>query len=348
MMPRLRTEQVEDVRVLLGMHSLGARVLVAFFGVTFVLMAYETRAGLIHLWPAFVAVAIVTAGAVTLISVAGDPLPIRYTVLLTCAGPVSLSAVLLVARVPVTNPQLTWPLGAATAIYTFMCVRGRTEWAWFGMVGLILTCMIWSHLTGQGAAHGFAVSAINVAPVAMSTYFAFTIRPAARTIFALRRQSTKQVAAQAAADAVLDERDRQLDRLDELARPLLEHIAVGAQLDAEELMACTLLEAHLRDTLRAPALVSAGVAAATRNARSRGVDVILLDDGGLEAVPPEERDKLLERVERELTEISAGSITVRVQPPGRRGLVTILASRGEDVVRIELGGDGRVLEPATP
>ena len=60
------------------------------------------------------------------------------------------------------------------------------------------------------------------APLLMATFFAFTIRPLAAAIFELRRQSTVRIASQAAAAAVLEERDARLASLDALARPLLQ------------------------------------------------------------------------------------------------------------------------------
>ena len=332
--------RANDLRGLLGMDTPGAWVAVGLFGATFALLSFESRSGLTHLWPAFVAVALVTASAVALIATPTDPLSIRYTIAMTAAGPIALALVLAVAHTPITNPQVTWPLGAATAVYTFMCVRGRTAWTWLGMLAMILTCVAWSTLTGQGIAHGVTMSVINVGPLAMATYFALTIRPAAQTIFALRERSTRQAAELAATDAVLDERDRQLGRLDQLARPMLERIASGELLDDDEALACRLLERHLRDTLRAPGLCTPAISAAARAARSRGVEVVLLDDGGLAAAPQTVRAQLFALVESELVRTSDGSITIRILPPERDTLATVLATTDESTSRTEVGRDG--------
>src|SRR5690606_5010959 len=121
--------------------------------------------------------------------------------------------------------------------------------------------------------YGLSVTLINIAPLLMATFFGLTIRPAARDIFLLREEGTERAAAEAAHRAVLDERDRQLVGLDSLVRPLLERLADPRALTDAERRACGLLEAQLRDSLRARSLAVPMVTAAARAARGRGVDV---------------------------------------------------------------------------
>lgn len=334
-----------DVRALIGMRSRGAHAIAAFYAATFALLAVASRDGVASFWPVALAVCLAGLGAVTLVRMPGDPLPMAPTWALTATGPVTCGLVFAVLPVPVSSPMQTWPLGAVTALYTFMGVRGRPWYAWLGMISTILTCVVWAALTGQGAAHGAAMSVINLAPLAMSTFFAFTIRPSAREIFALREQTTQRIAADAADSAVLDERDRQLRRLDAQARPLLARIAAGAPLTDDERLACRLLEAHLRDCVRAPALIDPAVVAATRAARARGVEVILLDDHAADDAAPSVRRRLLDHVAAAL-DTAAGTVTVRVLPPGRAALATILCHTGDDTRRIDIGPDGRPVEPA--
>jgi hypothetical protein len=199
---------------------------------------------------------------------------------------------------------------------------------------------VWAELTGQGAGNGIAISAINVAPLLMSTFFSWTIRPAARGIYELREQTTIQVAADAADLAVLEERERQLHQLDALARPLLERITAGEDLSDTACTECRLLEAHLRDTLRAPILTTPNVAEAARAARARDVEVILLDDHGMNESPEAVRDRIFGAVADLLCDATNGMITVRVLPPRRKSLVTVLYDDDNDVRRFEFGHDG--------
>lgn len=330
-----------DVRALLGMHTGAARLVIAFYALTYTVVALASGNGIRSMWPIAVAVVLLTIGAILLVVVPGDPLPGPVTLALAATGPVTVALVFPMLPVPITNPLQTWPLGAATALYTFMCVRGRTLWAWAGSVGMIGTCVVWAVATGQGEFHGVTMSVINLAPLLMSTFFAYTIRPAAGAIFHLRKQSTARTEATAAASAVLDERDAQLRRLDVLARPLLEKLACGEALTSEQRVACQLLEAHLRDTLRAPALDHPPVTTAARAARGRGVEVVLLDDRGMETAAAPVRDRLVRSVAARLDQVTTGSVTARILPPGRHLLATVLVSSGTDVDRIEFGHDGR-------
>lgn len=328
-----------DVRELIGLRTPAATALVVAYVVTFAIVAWATRPaeGLVAETIAWL---VVSVGAVAIIRAPGDPIPLLWTAYLTVVGPISVGLLLLVVPVPIDGLLQLWPLAASTAIYTFMCVRGRTPWAWAGVLAMIATCMAWSTLTGQAATYGLAISAVNLAPVAMSTFFALTIRPAARDIFALRSQAIARAAAEAADSAVLDERDRQLARLDALARPLLQRLADNEPLAEQDEQACALLEAHLRDSLRAPTLAVPGVATAAHAARSRGVEVVLLDDHALDTAPHPARERILSAVVNALERAASGTLTIRILPPRRHALATIVYSTPEGIVRSEYGHDG--------
>ena len=151
-----------------------------------------------------------------------------------------------------------------------------------------------------------------------------------------------RAAAEATMAAENGERDRQLARLDKVARPILERIAEGAELTAAEREQCRLLEAELRDGLRAPQLVTDELSSAARGARSRGVEVVLLDDGGFAGVPRWVRERVVEAATRELDAANTGSVTVRVLPMGRRILATVLANSDEQDRRTEIDAAGGV------
>ncbi|EME16692.1 hypothetical protein [Rhodococcus triatomae] len=338
-----RLRGARDVRALIGMTSPAAKAMVALYAAACVLLAVVSRSGVSAFWPIGLALLVCVLGAVALIQVPGDPVPLGYSTALAATGPVVCGLVLGVLPVPVSSPLQLWPLGAVTAIYAFMGVRGRTGLAWLGMLATITTCVVWATLTGQGPAYGLAMSAINVAPLLMSTLFAFTIRPAARNIFALREQTTRRAAAEAADSAIIEERDRQLGRLDELARPILEHIAAGEPLDEQERLACRLLEAHLRDSVRAPILVDPAVVAAARAARARGIEVVLLDDGGMDSAASSVRRRFLDSVAGALSGADEGKVTVRVLPPDRAVLATVLCSSPRGDHRTEFGTDGHAV-----
>ena len=78
----------------------------------------------------------------------------------------------------------------ASAIVTYLCVRGRIATAWISTAATIVVALYWSLRTGQGVTPGLTISIFTLGPLAMGTVFSFTLRPAARTVFELRAQAT--------------------------------------------------------------------------------------------------------------------------------------------------------------
>ena len=333
----------QDIRDLLSMKSAAAYAVAGFFVLACLVCASATLTGVSAVWPEYAAVLVFTGAVVVLLGSPGDPLGRRATALLTASGPVAASAVFAVLPVPLTGSLQTWPLGMSVVIYTFMCVRGRTLAAWLGLALTMSVAIGWATLTGQGPMYGLSFSAINVAPLLMSTFFAFTIRPLAAAIFELRKQSTVRIASQAAASAVLEERDARLASLDALARPLLQRIADGPDPTDEEILACRLLEAELRDTLRARGLVRPDLARAARSARARGVEVMMLDDRSPNALDDDVRERIVTAASSTLDAAEAGAVTVRLLPPGRPVAATILLDDlGEGAERVEYDEAGHI------
>lgn len=335
---------MSDAGSLLGLHTVGARILVVFYVATFGVVSWSTQPA-DSFWSELTAWLVVSVGAAALVLVPGDPLPLPVTLGLTIVGPVAVNFNLIGMPVPLDGHLQLWTLGASTAIYAYMCIRGRTPWAWIGMAAALASCMAWTGRTEQGVWYGLSISVINFAPLLMATFFAWTIRPAARRIFELRRQTTLRVAAEAAGTAVGEERDARLAQLDELARPLLERMTEPRPLTENERLAARLVEARLRDSLRAPALDTPPIADAARHARSRGVDVVLLDDHGLDTAPPVVCDEIFRAVTDALARADTGTLTIRILPPHRDALVTVLHSTPDDVTRLEYGHNGQALSP---
>lgn len=333
---------VGDVRELLGLRTVAASVIVGVFVVTFAVVGYATAPDG-HPWTFVPAWLIVSAAAVALVRAPGDPLPWWWTLFIVVAGPVA--TVLVFAVLPDFEESLlaAWPLSATTALATYLCVRGRTWPAWLSLLSAIAVCVLWAQVRGLGVGYGLSASLINLAPLIMSTFFAFTIRPAARDIFMLRRAGTSAVAAEAAHTAALDERDRHLVRLDAQARPLLERLADATPLTDAERRECALVEARLRDSLRAPVLDAPGVVEAAWEARARGVEVLLLDDHGLDGAPEPVRERVVQAMIPALSAAREGTITIRILPPGRRALATVLRAAGDTVTRAEYNPEGELI-----
>ncbi|MGB6247283.1 hypothetical protein [Gordonia sp. (in: high G+C Gram-positive bacteria)] len=335
-----------DIRDLMGLRTVAATVLVAFFIGTFALVGATTRpigSGTAGVLAEVGAWLVTSVAAIALIRAPGDPLGRSVTAGVAAAGPLATVLVLLVVDDPFVRVLTFWPLSATTALCTYLCVRGRTLVAWASMLVAILVAGVWAIGVGQGFGYGISISLINLAPLLMSSFFAVTIRPAAREIYLLQGAGTEAAAAEAARRAALEERDRQLGRLDDRARPLLERLVDAAPLSTGEQDECGLVEARLRDSLRAPTFDVRSVADAARQARSRGVEVILLDDRGLAGADDEVRDRVIGGAVTALTSARTGTVTIRILPPRRRVLATVLQVTDDDVVREEYDDRGLLI-----
>jgi len=72
-----------------------------------------------------------------------------------------------------------------------------------------------------------------------------------------------------------------------------------------------LTEAGIRDQIRARGFQQKGLVNAVREARSRGVEVQLLDDGGLETISSRDKSKIFGTLVKELGQVRTGKVVIR-------------------------------------
>ncbi len=347
------TQQHEDVRDLLGMRQPGAWfVLGGFLAATWIAIV-STFSGVSAIWPVIVGGLALSAAAVAIIVVPGDPLPPWPTVALTASGP--LACVCAVSVSPAewaTSVLMVWTHASAVGVYCFMIVRGRRVAPWIGLAGEAVVFGVWGHATGQSPlGTAVAVVAIDAAPLIMATLFSFTLRPAAKEVFALRAQTINQVGRLSAESAAAEERASQVRTLDHLARPMLERIASGEELTTEERRECALLEAHLRDRLRAPLMSTLDLDEPAYRARTHGVEVVFIDDSRPDVTVADTEAQIDPRVAAAvsglatavLDEADEGQIYVRVSSPDRPIAASVLHRRADgSSTRSEIDQSGSV------
>ncbi|MDG3014441.1 hypothetical protein [Speluncibacter jeojiensis] len=332
---------IRDIRDLLWVHPAVAVALVVWFSGTYLLIELlQHLPDSNPLWPRILAWLLLTAAAVGVVALPGEPLQRRWAWLLTTIGPVTTALAFFAVSDQSWQADSFWPLSSGTAIYTLICVRGQCTIAWIGALARGAMCIGWSLHAGLGVEPGLTVSYLQIPPLLMATFFALVIRPALAEVTELREVTDDRVALAAAAAAAVAERDHRLTVLDRTTRPLLQRIADGTPLGPQERRDCALLEAHLRDTLRAPRLAGEPVADAARRARLRGVEVVLLGDGSTIGSA-----STLERVRAtlaaELDRVADGTVTVRIQPPGRSSFATLVAAGSDQVRRLDFDHAGR-------
>ncbi|WP_227980942.1 hypothetical protein [Nocardia spumae] len=327
------------LRELLGLRGGAAWLFLVLLEATIVLYMVRTFDAAEPLPASIALVVMVVAGALVLMA-PGDPLPWTVTGLVVVAGPVA-TALTTVDPSRAHTHHTVWTTFATSYVLAGMVLRGRMGAAWLGVAGVAVVIGI------DGARAWLSAGVIVAALVPLGTViaisvFALIMRPTQRSLRLLSEEASARAAAEATMAAADGERTRQLARLDRVARPMLERIAEGAVLTAGEREQCRLLEAELRDGLRAPQLATDELSGAARGARARGVEVVLLDDGGFADAPHWLRERVIDIAARELDAANAGSVTVRVLPPGRRTLATVLAQAPDRDRRTDIGTTGTV------
>lgn len=330
------------VRDLFGLSDGMAWLFVVIFEAT-IIMYLRVNFDIVPPVPAAAALVLMAVAALVVLVFPVDPLPWPATAYVACAGPAAMALTVPWVENPTGFSHQLWTAYPTSYLLAMLVLRGRILSAWLG-VAAAATVLVTMGVFTTWHPETVVRALTPVATVGVVTVFMAIVRPTQRSLRELRDQANRRAATEAALAAATAERDRQLTRLDQVAGPILARIAEGAQLTADEREQCRLLEAELRDGLRAPELVTERLSAAARGARSRGVEVTLLDDGGFRGVPTWVRHNVIDAAVGELDTAEAGTVTVRVLPIGRRWVATVLAAAptGDRRTEIDTAGVVRV------
>jgi hypothetical protein len=132
-------------------------------------------------------------------------------------------------------------------------------------------------------------------------------------------------------DAFNNERQRRLQRAGSTAAPMLHHITnTHGALDDASRAECRVLEQALRDEIRGRNLLNNAIRDVVSTHRRRGTLVQVLDDGGLDDIPPVDLDTLLDSVARQLQPVRSSRIVIRTGQPESDTAITIVASTPDE------------------
>ncbi|WP_069162461.1 hypothetical protein [Nocardia altamirensis] len=326
-------------RVLSGRRSTMATVILFMLATDAAVMIRSVRRAELPLSTSmYLAAALIVAATLVVILDTAAPIHTSSAIFVAAAGPIATLIVHDQVSAQLYAHTNVWSAYTAGIALAILVVRGRNLVAWCGTAATWLAIV----LAAGGGAAAYVQAVVPLVIVAVAATFAAIMRPTLRSLHELELEAAARAAKQARLDAQNAERRRQLDRLDRQARPVLERIATAVPCTLEEREECRLLEAELRDELRAPQLSTADLLAAARTARKRGIEVILLDDGGLALAAPRIATLVRDVVIRELNGTDRGRVTVRVLPPGRRNLTTVLVADNTRNRRTEIDHDGTV------
>lgn len=215
----------------------------------------------------------------------------------------------------------TWYVSAVSTLMAISAVRQHKVIAWIGSAILTVEVFTW----GGGDALFNSGLGGAIALVAAAHAISVGLEVSAKQTSTYLETAKATEAASAADSAIRAERSNRITKTLQGALPLLEKIASG-NLDDEDRQEAVILEAQLRDEIRGRALINPKLKASVRAARTRGVEVVLLDEGGLEQLSEADRETLRNRLADELDLIKSGRVTIR-SPRLEKTRVTFVASR---------------------
>ncbi|AEF41202.1 hypothetical protein [Hoyosella subflava] len=336
-----------DTPTLVGLRTRGAIIIAVAWTITEALRATVTdAAGREPGWWG-VSIAVIAVATGLLLRASRDPVPLRASLAIAI-----LPAVAAVANIAMMGQPSgfglyaawTWPTG--TIIMCFLVLRGRPILAWVGEVLLSSVILWWWNQApvASNVTEAWQECWWNISFLGTCTVLGVAMRYQVGIINELRDTTASVGVDQALAEARTAERDRQLVYLNATARPLLEKILQAETLSDADLTEIALVEAQLRDRIRARGLASESLLDAARDARARGATVVLLDDGALDGLSEPDREAAQSRIAKalhtELDRATADStVTARILPPGRPTLATVLRLSAHGVRRHEIGAE---------
>ncbi len=261
-------------------------------------------------------------GVPTLLAFTGIRIPI-WLALINLFAAVVLPALIILQRQEIGNDKIgAWVVMGSGVILTAAAVRQHPRIAVLGLASLI-TQIVLSYgpisliRDGLVGAIVFVLAGLGVSR---------GIRRANEDTEKYLAQQTKSLAAIAALEAAESARQERLQEMLKQAIPMLKKItsATGA-LDSSDRNQAKLLELTLRDEMRGRALMIPALKAEVARLRSLGVEVAVLDEGGMDDLDLPTKEQLLQKAIAALVIVSTGRVTIR-SPKNESFRLTVVAT----------------------
>ena len=232
-----------------------------------------------------------------------------------------------------TNPAIvnrvydtyaTWYIGGVGVLLTVVVVRRNYLLAWFGAAIVTIEVVVWAQdfnvIWQSGLLGGMLVLMLAGQAVSLG------VERSARAAKALADQAALEKSESQGITARRAERQTRLQAAFTSSKDLLELIVRSdGKLTSEYKTQAALAEVALRDEIRGRDLMSPELREAVQQARLRGVEVILLDEGGLYGQDQDRVDRILKDVASAVDGVQQGKVTVR-SVRGEEWLVTLLVT----------------------
>lgn len=202
----------------------------------------------------------------------------------------------------------TWYVAAVATLMAATAIRQHQVISWVGLLIMVVQVVAWGGFASITTTGVIGAVVLVFAGQAIATGLASASREAQAYV----DQATKEASEMASTTAVRDERKRQAAITLRRALPLLQRISeTNGNLDDNDRLQARLLESELRDEIRGRNLINDRTRFAIRQARLRGIEVVVFDEGGLDSVSAADRDELLTQAAAALDECQGGRVTLR-------------------------------------
>lgn len=234
----------------------------------------------------------------------------------------------------------SWYVAAIGTLMVITSTRQRHIFAWLGVGALTVQSVAWA---GVGALTALGVIG-SVVWVAISHVLARSLAKAGRDARQYALAEREAVEWRAAQEAHVSERQFRLGQTSRMSLPMLRQIvASGGELTQGQRRECLYLEGAIRDEIRGRKLLNDRVREQIMIARRRGMEVMLLDEGGLDDLPDAELERVHNRLAAAIRDTETDKLIARTVPEGSDTAVTVVGlSSPDDGHSSALGNHARV------
>jgi hypothetical protein len=216
----------------------------------------------------------------------------------------------------------TWFVKGVCTVMAILAWRNRATMAWVGSVAMAVSVYVFGG--AEALAHVGIVGGLSLVAGSHGAAMALKLAQKSSGEFLQWR-----LAVNLDSETVSIQRAELLIQLKnalDSSLPLLQLIqrkdGKMTSLDSKKLL---LAEAGIRDQIRAKGLQHAVLIAAVLSARVRGVEVQLSDDGGMDLLEDEERERIFKELSHALSGIKVGKVVIR-SVAGETWTVSLFAS----------------------
>lgn len=218
---------------------------------------------------------------------------------------------------------VTWFVGGIATLLAITALRGGSVIAWVGTVLLIAQVVIWGGWTAFQDTGLVGALLIVSATDAISRGYDSTTEKMQTYL----TQASQAAAQTARTTAVRTERKVRVEAALRNALPVLQRIIdANGKLKPEDRIEASLTEAALRDEIHGKNLLDDGVRIAAREARRRGVEVSIVDDGGMDGADQFGALAIRTSIAQAIASTNEGTISIR-SPKNETFMVSITANR---------------------